>query len=350
MRQIQSVYVVEPVDNNWIIGRLLRDVASALRARGIAVRIGPSADYEGQEVIFNSRFLVAFSDPRALINSLFITHIDDKIKELQFKASAGAFNSFVCMSPQDAEYVAALVGREQWVVGINLPPREVSVRPIRLALFSARYEDGRKNEHWIREYFEDRPAAHRQAFVFCFIGWGWERFCASLAKLDMNFEILRYSRSTAGEYETCKSMLTTMDALIYLGFDGGAMSVYDGLNAGIPVFATNISYHRGLGDSVTLFDDRAGFFRELDQLYLQRVGRIASLDERNVNSYSSHLLAHWNQLLVDDLANFVGDAKLPVYSSRAQTLSMYRANYKRVGWSRIRSTLIRFAQTFFSRR
>jgi hypothetical protein len=339
---ISSVFIVEPDDQGWIIERLMRDIAAELNRRGVTTRIGPGAEYQGEQVVFNSRFLIALSDPRALVNSLFITHVDDKVKELELRAALPKFNSFVCMSPHDAEYLVALRGDRRAVVGIELPAREMRVRPIRIVMFSARYEDGRKNEDWILEYFADKTPAQRGAFVFCFLGWGWEGFSARLAALDMNYEVYRYSRYVPGEYELYKEILPGADALIYLGFDGGAMSVYDALNAGIEVIASDTSYHRGLGDGVHLFADRAGFFRELDTLRERHAARVDTLNARTVGSYTMRLLQHWHEVLAEVTGTAV---TAPPSAGEQQTLQQFRGQYKRLSFTRIRSAFIRWLQT-----
>src|SRR5688572_9552590 len=174
MSNIKSVYIVEPENEGWIIERLMRDIAGELNARGIVTRIGSGSRYRGEQVILNSRFLIALHDSRAAITSLFITRVDDRVKELELRATLGRFDSFVCMSPHDAEFIAALKGDRRGVVGIELPARDLVVRPIRIAFFSAFYPDGRKNERWIVDCFRDRSPQQRAAFIFCFMGWGWE--------------------------------------------------------------------------------------------------------------------------------------------------------------------------------
>lgn len=349
MEQIRSVYIVEPEGQGWIIERLMRDVAGELGSRGITTRIGKGTGYAGEDVVFNSRFLTALADERARINSLFITHVDDSSKERELRASFPRFNSFVCLSPQDADFVTALKGDGCGVIGIELPPRELGVRPIRLAMFSARYEDGRKNEQWIADYFRDKTSEHRSAFVFCFLGWGWESFCATLAGLEMNYEIYRYSRYAPGEYELYKEALITADALIYLGFDGGAMSVYDAINAGVDVLASNGSFHRGLGDSVALFNDRDEFHRELDRLQARHAGRVTALQQRSIVAYTDRLLTHWNSLVTNDPARQSEPAMIVPGELERQTLETFRGRYKRMGISRIRSVLIRWLQSHFIR-
>src|SRR4051812_47915285 len=101
---IESVFIVEEVDNGWIIERLMRDIAAELNARGVTARVGLARDYAGETVLFNSRYLTPFFDKRAAVNALFVTHIDDKIREMELKTRGRAFNSLVCMSPQEADF------------------------------------------------------------------------------------------------------------------------------------------------------------------------------------------------------------------------------------------------------
>ena len=349
MPQIQSVYIVEPINQGWIIEWLMRDIASELNQRGIRTRIGCSTEYQGEDVIFNSRYLTALSDPRAKVNALFITHIDDSTKEMQLKTSFKNFNSFVCMSPQDADFVAALKTNRFGVVGIDLPARDLKVRPIRLAMFSACYEDGRKNEQWIVEHFYKKTNTYRQSFVFCFMGWGWEDFCAKLSKLDMNYEIYRYSRFTPGEYELYKEILAGTDALIYLGFDGGAMSVYDAINAGINVIVPNSSYHRGLGEAVTLFDDKSGFCTQLDSLQRRQAERREALQRRSVAAYSMQLVAHWNSLAFGDTSSVIPVEDVNKQHNEIGALAQFRQHYKTLTLSRLRTAVIRMVQARLQR-
>lgn len=342
MPPIANVYIVEPVNQGWIIERLMRDIAAELRRRGVAATIGPADGYAGETVIFNSRYLTPLADPRAQVNSLFITHVDDRTKERELQASFGRFNSLVCMSPQDADFVAALKGGTSGVAGIDLPARDLTVRPLRIAVFSAWYEDGRKNEAWIAEYFEARPRELRNAFVFCFLGWDWETFCARLAGLDLNFEITRYARTLPGEYELYKQQLPTMDALVYPGFDGGAMSVYDALGAGLEVLASDVSYHRGLGDAVRLFADREGFFRELDRLQARHWARADALHRRSIAAYVDRLLQHWNGVIAPGHQDTAAPSAPAVPAE--PTLELFRSRYKPMSLTRLRSALIRAIQ------
>ena len=342
MITIPSVFIVQPVNTGWIIEHLMRDIATELGRRGISARIGAADSYAGEAVIFNSRYLTPLFDARAQVNSLFITHVDDMIKERELKAAFGRFNSLVCMSPQDADFVASLRGRRDGTIGIELPARDLIARPLRVALFSACYKDGRKNEEWILQYFEERPRKVRDAFVFCFLGSDWEPFSGRLAALDLNYEIVRYARSLPGEYDLYKKCLATMDTLIYPGFDGGAMSVYDGLTAGLEILASDVSYHRGMGSSVTLFEDLAGFFRELDLLYQRQRSRVVALQDRSVAAYTDRLIGHWRGLLSPGPA--APGTAAQAGPAHEETLKLFRNRYKPLSFTRVRSALIRALQ------
>jgi hypothetical protein len=345
MSSISTVFIVEPRNSQgWIIERLMRDIASELTRRGIQTRIGDASEYGGEDVVFNSHYLVALSDARARVNSLFITHIDDRAKEQELRTSFGRFNSFVCLSPHDAEFLVALKGDPAGVSGIELPARELTMRPLKIAFFSARYPDGRKNEQWILDCFRDRSADERAAFIFSFIGWGWESFCEKLAELDMNYEVHRYSRHLPDEYQMYKDALRSADLLIYPGFDGGAMSVYDALNAGISVLASDISYHRGLGDEVTLFANRSEFFARIDELLKRQNERSRILRDRSIQSYVDRLLSHWSSVMVGR-GNTGELVKVMPPADRDRTLQNFRAHYKSMlSPTRVRSFLIRWVQ------
>ncbi len=346
LRPIDSVYVVEPKDHGWIIERLMRDITAELNARALRARVGPRAGYDGEDVILNSRYLTPLSDQRARVNALFITHIDDRVKEMELRSRRGSFNSLICMSGQEADFISGLVGDRTGVVGINLPARDLTVGPVRVALFSAHYDDGRKNEQWLIDYFKARGRDHRDNFVICLMGWGWEQFCTTLGQMEMSYEIYRYSRFTPGEYGMYKSVLPSMDALAYLGFDGGAMCVYDALSAGVDVIATDISYHRGLGESVFLVSDQKGFFEQMDRLHDRNMSRKMALRARSVEQYVDQLLAHWNQIANGGREVAVTPA---VRANEVEAVQVFRSHYKPIGLSRVRSFAIRFLQGLLSR-
>ena len=178
--------------------------------------------------------------------------------------------------------------------------------------------------------------------MFCFLGWDWESFCKELADLGMNYEIYRYSRPVPGEYQIYKEVLKSADLLIYPGFDGGAMSVYDALNASVDVLASDISYHRDLGESVTLFADEQEFRANIDRLQKRHADRLQSLRSRSIQAYVDRLLAHWNSV-GSGVPAASGDLAAMAPAERQETLQSFRAHYKTMlSPTRIRSFLIRW--------
>jgi len=341
VNNIKSVYFVEPQSQGWIIEKLVDDIMEELKTRGIGSSRGVFSDYNGEDVVFNTRFLNSYSDARAKINSIFVTHIDDIIKEVQFRLISPKFSSIICLSPQDSRFVSQVLNRQEGVIGIDLPPRSISVRPIKLALFSERYADRRKNEEWLKEYFSEHNPDAKASFVVSFLGKHWESFCEELSKLEVSYEIIRYSAPVSTEYELYKEKLSQNDYLIYLGFDGGAMSVYDAIAAGLRVICPNGSYHQGLSDRVELFNEKTEFFVVMDRLYHQWCSAQSTMEERSIRNYVEALLSHWRSLLEPtdntESPNEIEATRRDVTS----TDSIERVRYHRMSFSRVRSALIR---------
>ena len=343
---IKSVFIVEPDYQGWIIEKLMRDIAEELGLLDIKIAIGKSEDYAGEDVIFNSRWGAGFYYKQAKINSLFVTHIDDKSKALQLKIESSNYNSLVCMSPHSAIKVRNLIGREDGVIGLNLPPRDLDVRPIKIAYMSRYYPDKRKCEDWIIDYFTSHNPKAKQSFVFSFLGHLWGEFLLKFERLGLNFEFIRYGFEMPGEYTQYKERLIQNDYLIYLGIDGGAMSVYDAIAAGVKVICTDDCYHRDLPSSVVTFKTKADFFAILDRLHEGRLESEQVLQQRSVKNYTQSLLAHWDSLLNPNALS-VGNTILEDQSKKVKADDESETfHYFPMTFTRLRSALIRFIHRF----
>jgi hypothetical protein len=212
------------------------------------------------------------------------------------------------------------------VAGINLPIRSHRVRPYKIVIFSYFYEDGRKNEAWIFEYLTRDSNLSRKNIVLCLIGHGWEPFSEKLSAFDINYEVIRYSRRLPNEYDLQKEFLEKSDCLIYMGFDGGAMSVYDAIISGIDVLAPNISYHQGLGDVVQLFDNKEQFFVLLDSLIDRHMSRLRAVEGRDIGAYVTQLLTHWEQLLPEPATTAIYQPEITGH----EVVSLFRSHYKSI--------------------
>jgi hypothetical protein len=336
---VRRVFISEPMNVGWVIEKLMRDVAATLNELGVETTIGAPNLYSGQEVAFHSRYLYASEFAAAKVNSLFITHIDDTLKETELKSRIPFFNSFVCMSRLEADLVRALGCPAEQVIGIDLPHRSGVVKRPKVALFSARYEDGRKNESWLTEYFAQRDQNTRNSMVLCLIGHGWESFCERLAALDVSFELYRYGRGMPGEYERQKHILEDADYLIYPGFDGGALCVYDGMAAGLELIVSDNSYHRDLDPSARLFRSKEQFFAYLDEVAARTLQRDAMMQQRSIGPYTRQLLEHWTSVLRGSpgaASNSPEDAR-----AHLEAHQFYRSHYKFPGLRRIASSVYR---------
>ena len=349
---LRRVFISEPIDTGWIIEKLMRDLAAELNRRDIETQVGLPESYSGQELVFHSRFLYAARINEARLNSLFITHIDDGLKEAELRRRIGQFDSFVCISPAEAAFVCGFGCPVEKTIGLALPHRGGIVQRPKVALFSARYNDGRKNEAWLLEYFEERAAEVRNGFIICFIGHNWEGFCARMASRGLSFELYRYDRELPGEYEIQKALLQQMDYLIYPGFDGGAMCVYDAIFAGARLVISDNGYHRDLGVEPKLFRTREEFFAQLDLIVSETFAREKAAAARTVGAYAEHLLAHWNSILLPnaDKDNSASVAnRMPTLTEQAAELQFYRSHYKPMSFRRAASSLYREVRRFLSR-
>ena len=342
-QSLSRIFIVEPFNSGWIIEKLMRDIRDELVARGHHVNIGSPDEYQGEEVYFNSRYLYAAPQAKARVNSVFVTHIDDHGKESEIRRDFDKFDSFVCLSPQESGILRAMGCPPEKATGINLPPRaSMQVKRPRLCVLSARYPDGRKNERWLLEYFDANPD-RRDQLIICLMGYDWETFGVDLAKRGVSFEIYRYDRSLPDEYARQKALLQDMDYLICMGFDSGNMCCYDGLEVGLELILPNISYHQGLGRRGRLFDDRAGFFAELDEVAEAVIEADQVFEARGPKNYVAELLAHWAACA--DPARPVVVANDP--DQDRQVLANNRSNYQPMSARRAAASTYRHLRKLF---
>lgn len=334
--KIKSIYIVEPIHLGWIIEKLMRDVAVWLEANGVTVHIGPKEKYNSEEVAFHSRYLYAVPIQQATINSVFVTHVDDRSKELELTSLFKKFESFVCVSAQEKEFLVELGCPATQVAGIDLPHRQGCLSPTKIGIFSGCYADGRKNEAWLLEYYRNHRPAAKKHLVLCLLGYDWEHFCENLARGGVSYELYRYDRTFPNEYDLQKHILRDMDYLVYPGFDGGAMCIYDGIQAGNKLVIADNSYHRDLGIDAKLFKNKQEFFARLDDIVDFCEAREMTWNRRSIDHYGMSLLSHWETLLSPH------DHHAPVSSSGTSVgIEFRRANYKSLTLRRILSCIYR---------
>ena len=79
-----SVYLsIAGMSPSWIVGKISEDIRNELVQRGIKCNYGPPNNYNGEDVCHHMGWAYAKPKDSAKLNSVFLTHIDDKLKELQ---------------------------------------------------------------------------------------------------------------------------------------------------------------------------------------------------------------------------------------------------------------------------
>lgn len=320
----------------WIIEKLMRDIARELESRGINVNIGPDHAYSGEDVYFHSRYLYSKSNSEAKINSLFVTHFDDVGKELELKSKFDKFNSFVCMSASDSSAIKGMGCDSGKAIGINLPHRGGAISPLRFSVFTAFYGDGRKNEKWLHEYFANNPQYCRDV-VITFLGADWHNFITELRDINVSTEWFNYSRGMNSEYELQKNELNKSDYLVYMGFDGGAMCLYDGAFANVNLIFPRDGYHIGYPNDQYFFDDKEGFFEVLNKIFERNKARINFLQNRHITNYVDQLTMHWDNILTSSsyVIDVVGN------DENLYELKKRRETYHALSLKRVLSTFYR---------
>lgn len=341
---IKSVFISQEIDGGWIIEKLMSDIACELVSRGLIVRTGRPDEYNGEQVVFHSRYLYCKPVKSAPLNSVFVTHIDDKLKELEIKAEFDSFDSFVCMSPQDASVLLGFGCNDRAVLGNNLPHRGMILRPIKLAIFSDKYNDGRKNECWILEYLQKLTPDLRRGIVISILGHNWEGFCTELSKIGISYELFCYDRQLPNEYALQKEILSSMDYLLYPAFDGGAMCVYDAISEGVKLIISDVGYHIDLIDGAKLFSNKTEFELRMNEVLYEFTKREMVYKERSIGVYVDKLLIHWCSVLnAKNGRHTICDQISSKNTSHADVsiINAYRFHYKKISARRIISSVYR---------
>lgn len=338
-----SVFIQQTSTMNWIIERLMVDLSKELIIRGVKVRTGDYCDYNGEDVLLHSRFLTARYTKEAKVNSVFVTHVDDMLKEFEVKMRLKKYESILCTSHYDAAFITALLGPSSRIVGIDLPCRDFAVAPLRISIFSQCYSDQRKNEHWLLEFFKMKSEETRKSVILSFLGLGWEDFVSDIAALGVAYELYSYPTSFQNEYVLYKNRLSQSDLLLYMGFDGGQMSVYDGLQTGIEMLFPNISYHRGLSDHIVLYEDKFDLFEKLGAKIASREILKVDLQSRSIKNYSSRLCQHWESIIYKGPCASEGFKNMD-NSAVEVALESGRRMYKPLSYQRLKSFLVRSYQ------
>ena len=300
--------------NDWIMGKIAQDIQREATAMGLKCRCGDVEDYEGEEICYHFSYSMSVPFPAAKHNSLFFTHINYKLMEQHLCSIKNDFDSYICMSPEDVQFLIELGFDKEKVFGKVLPVRNTYIKPISIGIFSACYPDGRKNEEWILEYCKENPNAKLVNFVF--IGPGWGKVVNKLSELSCSFEWHNVSRKMPYEYQFQQNKLASLNYYIYMGMDGGAMGTYDAYAQDVPLCVTFDGFHKAIPDLDYIFDNKQTFFKEFDKVVEKQFRRIDFFMNNTPSNYVKWLVDVWHGNVKTDLSD--SDKKCISYDSVSQ--------------------------------
>lgn len=278
--------------DSWILRYISDDIVAELKRRGYHVRSGAFSDYQNEDVAFQMWWRLAQPYADAKHNSVFVTHTDDKTKEEDLIRMKDDFDSYICMSEEDAQFLVELGFDPKKVFGITLPIRNSFIRPISIGIFSNCYPDNRKNELWLLEYCKTHEDS--QLLNFIFLGNGWERVCKDLSSYNCSFEWHCASRSLPGEYFFQQQKLAHLDYYLYMGMDGGAMGTYDAYAMGAPLCVADDGYHKDIPDIERKFETKEELFAHLDEICAKQRRKLDFFNEHSIKYYVDKIMMVWN--------------------------------------------------------
>lgn len=288
--------------NDWIMGKIACDIMETSLSLGYECRCGKFEDYQGEEVVYHLAYHQAVPLPNAKHNSVFYTHMNDILNEKNFVGMKDQFDSFICMSPEDAEYLIGLGFDSKKVYGMTLPVRNTYIKPISIGIFSACYPDGRKNESWLIEYCKKTKEAQLVNWVF--VGPGWGRVVNELESVNCSSEWHNVSRKMPYEYQFQQNQLANLNYYIYMGMDGGAMGTYDAYAQDVPLCVTFDGFHKSIPDLDYCFDNKATFFEQLDIIVEKHARRLEFFKTHTAENYVKWILDVWQGKLTNKISDY----------------------------------------------
>lgn len=279
-------------NDSWIMGKISSDIQVEAELMGYQCRRGATSDYDGEEICYHMAYHIAKPIAQAKHNSVFYTHLNDRLQEANLVSIKDQFDSFICMSPEDAQFLIELGFDSKKVFGKVLPVRNNYIRPISIGIFSACYPDGRKNEQWLIDFCRSNENSKLVNFVF--VGKGWSKTVIELEKLSCTYEWHNVSRSMPYEYQFQQNKLASLNYYIYMGMDGGAMGTYDAYAQDVPLCVTYDGFHKEIPTLDYCFDDKEGFIEQMSTVVKRHAERISFFNNHNPKDYVNWLISIWN--------------------------------------------------------
>ena len=187
-----------------------------------------------------------------------VTHIDKPEKFALVNAHAQSGVIGYCMSEETARRMNALTGTRSF---FGFPPPSMlqppSARRLNFMISSRVYEDGRKNEDWVPNFFS---VFNKNDVTIRIMGAGWEPWVSLLT--EKGYEIDFVSNFNIDVY---LEWLKISDYLLYTGHDEGALGTLDALLYQVVPICTAQGYHLEQKGKMLLFQTR----QELNEIAIK---------------------------------------------------------------------------------
>lgn len=330
---MDRIFIVMYGNNtDWIMGKIAQDIMTTAIKCGCECKCGNFEEYSGEEICYHLSYHESVPIPHAKHNSVFYTHLNDIFTEDNLIRIKDKFDSFVCMSPEDAQFLIELGFPPSKVYGKILPVRNTYIKPISIGIFSACYSDGRKNESWLLDYCKKNSDSKYVNFVF--IGRGWGRVCDALEELGCTYEWHNVSRKLPYEYQFQQNKLAFLNYYIYMGMDGGAMGTYDAYAQDVPLCVTFDGYHKAIPALDYSFDDEQTFFEKMDEIISSHKARLDFFNSNTPDNYVKWLIDVWHGKGLNVIADY--DKKCISYNT---IVDKKRDQYYESSWKRLRRSI-----------
>ena len=327
------------MDPGWIVGKIAEDIKRILTSKGYECNFGTPNDYNNEEVCYHMGWAYARPKKEAKVNSLFITHIDDKLKENLLVSFKDKFDSFICMSIETEHFLLELGFDKTKIFGLELPARNQYVKPLAIGMFSSYYADNRKNEKWLLDFCKSNEDVANINFVF--IGPDWGNYVKELVDYNCSFEWHHTSRKMPYEYQFQQNKLNNLDYYFYLGFDGGAMGTYDAYAYGNRLLISDQCYHKSIPDVEHYFSNYQEFEHELKNIIAVQKRRLQFFNDNTPEKYVAKLLQIWIDKEIY-LKNNVSEGI-------DQVLGKRRLSYSPVSYRRVLGAIKRRIYIYFNK-
>lgn len=321
--------------SNWIMGKIADDIQTEAMKKGYVCNQGDYKDYAGEEICYHLNHHVATPFKGAEHNSVFYTHLNDSLQEKAFYQARDLFDSYICMSPEDAQYLIELGFPKERVHGRILAIRNTYIKPLSIGIFSRCYPDGRKNEKWLLDYCATHEEAKNVNFVF--LGDGWGNTVNELNRMNCSYEWHNASRHLPFEYQFQQNKLASLDYYIYMGMDGGAMGTYDAYAQNVPLCVTFDGFHKAIPYLDNVFDNENTFCEQLDIIVKRHCQRLNFFKNNTATLYFEWLFGVWEGKSDDLISDH--DRKCLSYDN---VVDKKRQQYYPIGLNSIKKAIVRY--------